>query len=258
MEHNIQWKTYWERRAERSLSDFEYDRGRSPGGREIELLSEDELLSFIQPEPADTIFDAGCGSGVNILRLHSKVSSIIAMDFTKGSVERARKRVEQIGISNAEVVQGNITDIPLQTGSVDKVLCMSVLQYLTDVEARQSFTEFSRILKAGGILILHVKNISSLYLATLWLAKRTKLLLGMRTKLEHYRSYRWYVRELESLGFEVLAYNSFNLLAIEGMPSPIARFLQKFELKYHSKFPLRLGFLRRHGSDLKLKAQLVR
>jgi ubiquinone/menaquinone biosynthesis C-methylase UbiE len=258
MEHSDRWKTYWERRAEQSLSDYEYDRGRSPRGQEIELLSEEELLSFIQPEPGDTILDAGCGSGVNIARLHSKVGSIIAMDFSKGSVERARKRVELFGIGNVEVVQGNITDIPLATGSVDKVLCMSVLQYLTDAEVRESFTEFRRILKDGGILILHVKNISSLYLATLWLAKSAKLLLGMRTKLEHYRPYRWYVGELESVGFAVLAYNSFNLLTIEGMPASIARLLQKLEFKYRNKFPLRLGFLRRHGSDLKLKAQLAR
>src|SRR6266496_1933136 len=251
MQKASDWKQFWEERARSAASDFDFDHGPSPGS-EIEKLSKQELLSFIDPKPDETVFDAGCGTGGNILLLHSRVKRIVGMDCSQGAVDRCRRRINSNELKNVKVIQGSITRVPLPDSSVDKVLCMSVLQYVDDNDVKLAFEEFVRILKDRGVLVLHVKNISSLYLATLWMLKRAKLLLGMRTKVEHYRSYRWYVRELESLGFAVLAYNSFQFFAVEGMPRSVVRFLQKVELKYRNKFPLRLAFLRRHGSELKI------
>jgi ubiquinone/menaquinone biosynthesis C-methylase UbiE len=215
-------------------------------------------LSFIQPRPDETILDAGCGSGMNIERLHSKVRRIIAIDFSRGSVERARERTRLHKMDSVEVIQGNIIDIPLPSCSVDKVLCMSVLQYLGDGDVRRAFAEFRRIVRPGGIVILHVKNISSIYLSTLYLMKKAKSMFRSGVGMEYYRSYRWYFRELELLGFKVTDYNSFNILTFEGMPRYLKRCLEKYELSNYNSWLLRRGFVRRHGSELKIKAQLVR
>jgi ubiquinone/menaquinone biosynthesis C-methylase UbiE len=258
MNRDDEWRTFWEETAERSGSDFEYDRGRSPRHKEIEELSNQELLSFIDPNPSEVVLDAGCGTGANIFLLHQKVQRLIGMDYNRGALERCARRILFNKTENVELVQGDATSLPLPDSSVDKVLCMSVLQYLTDAEVRKSFAEFVRILKDRGIVILHVKNISSLYLSTLWTAKKAKSFLGMKTKLEHLRSYRWYVKQLESFGFEVLAYNSFNLFMVESMPKRLLLFFQKLELKYYDKFPLRLGFMRRRGSELKIKARITK
>lgn len=255
MNKTTNWKQFWEERSRCAASDFELDHGPSLGV-EIEKLSKHELLNFIDPRPDDVVFDAGCGTGGNILLLGSEVKKVVGMDYSKATIERCRRRIQSNKIKNAEVREGSITQIPLPDCSVDKILCLSVLQYLEDNDVKLAFNEFARILRDGGVIVLHVKNISSLYLATLWVAKRAKLLLGMSTKLEHYRSYWWYARELESLGFAVLAYNSFHLFAVEGMPRSAVRFLKKLELRYRNKFPLRLSFLRRHGSELKIKAVL--
>jgi len=252
------WKRFFTEKAERAASDFEYDRGISPRGKEVERLSTEELLQFVDPQPWEIIFDAGCGTGANIALLHSKVKRIIGMDYCDGAIARCEERLASNKIENVKITQGEVTNLPVSDNSVDKVLCMSVLQYLTDADVRKSFAEFVRILKDRGILILHVKNISSLYLSTLWAAKKTKLLLGMKTRLQHLRAYRWYVKELESLGFEVVAYNSFNLFTIESMPKALIRFFGKLELRYYDRFPLRLGFMRRHGSELKIKARITK
>jgi ubiquinone/menaquinone biosynthesis C-methylase UbiE len=257
METSTDWKQFWEQKARSATSDFELDHGPSPGD-EIEKLSKDELLNFIDPKPDELVFDAGCGTGGNILLLHSKVKRIIGMDYSPGAVERCLRRIDSNELKSANVMQGSITRIPLSERSVDKILCMSVLQYLSNSEVRSALVEFRRILKDRGILVLHVKNLSSLYLATLRVAKSAKLLLGIKTKLEHYRSYRWYVHERESHGFETLMYNSFDLCRVEGMPRSVVRFLEKLQLRYRNNFPFRIAFLRRHGSELKIKAQLVR
>jgi ubiquinone/menaquinone biosynthesis C-methylase UbiE len=258
MSESPEWRNFWEELSVQNISDFELDRGTRLGEKEIENLPNQELLDFIEPKPDDVIFDAGCGTGVNILLLHSKVKQIIGMDYSKGILGRCKRRIVSNQIDNVELLHGDVTCIPVTESSVDKVLCLSVLQYLKDDEARGSFKEFGRILKDQGVLILHVKNISSLYLSTLWAAKRIKMLLGMKTKLEHFRSYRWYVGELQASSFEVLAYNSLNLFMIQSMPKRLVLFFQKLELKYRNKFPFRLGFMRRRGSELKIKARITK
>jgi ubiquinone/menaquinone biosynthesis C-methylase UbiE len=252
------WKEFFDEKAERAGSNFEYDRGIFPREDKIDHLSTEELLQFVDPQPWETIFDAGCGSGANISLLHPKVSRIIGMDYSDGAIARCERRLATSKIENVKLIQGDVTSLPLSDNSVDKILCMSVLQYLTDTEVRKTFAEFVRILRYRGLLILHVKNLSSLYLSTLWAVKKAKLFLRMKTKLEHLRPYSWYVNELKTSGFELVTYNSFNLFTIEAMPKALSRLLEKLELKYYNRFPLRLGFMRRHGSELKLKARIMK
>lgn len=252
------WKASFERRAKQAASDFEYDHSMSPRAAEIERLSVEELLQFIDPQPWEILFDAGCGSGANISLLYPRVKQIIGMDYSEGAIARCESRFRANGIEDVKLICGDVTSHPLSSESVNKIICMSVLQYLDDSNVRKLFAEFARILKDRGVVILHVKNLSSLYLSTLWTVKKLKLLARMKTKLEYLRPFRWYVKELESFGFEILDYNSFNLLTIEKMPKALIRFLEKLELKHHNKLPLRLGCMRRHGSDLKMKARLAK
>src|SRR5206468_854 len=88
------------------------------------------------------------------------------------------RRIQTNRIANADVHEGSITKIALPDCSVDKVICLSVLQYVGDSDVRLAFSEFARVLKDGGLLVLHVKNLASLYLSTLWLGQRAKLLIG--------------------------------------------------------------------------------
>jgi ubiquinone/menaquinone biosynthesis C-methylase UbiE len=254
MNQSTDWKRHWEERSQQVTSDVVYNR--DPQNGEIEALAEEELLRFITPDRGEVVFDAGCGTGTNMLLVSSKVKRIIGMDYSAGAVERCRRRIQDNRIENAEVSEGGLTHLPLADSSVDKVLCLSVLQYVDDNEAQRALAEFARVLKDGGVLVLHVKNLSSPYLATLYLSKQIKLLLGRGTKLGFYRSYRWYVRSLRSLGFDIVDYNSFSLFVLPGMPRKLALFVQKLELLNYSRSLFRTAFFRRHGSDLKLKAVL--
>jgi ubiquinone/menaquinone biosynthesis C-methylase UbiE len=256
MGDRTQWKRYWDDQGRRAASDYEFDRGTSRRTTEIENLSTEELRDFIKPNLADLVFDAGCGTGTNILLLHSIVRLLIGLDYSASALARCRRRIAEHEITNVEVMQGDVTALPLPNDSADKVLCMSVLQYLNDQEARTAFAEFARILKDRGLVILHVKNLSSLYLSTLWAAKRLLSLFGNELKLEYFRPYGWYVKELAAAGFEILHYNSFNVLMIEPMPRRLLSFLQKLELQHRKKFPFCTSFVRRHGSELKIKARV--
>jgi ubiquinone/menaquinone biosynthesis C-methylase UbiE len=258
MNPTSEWREIWEERSAKAVSDYEFDRGTSPRNQEVEELSRRELLEFVDPQPHEIVFDAGCGTGANIFLLHSRTAKIIGMDCTAGAIARCERRIEGEGIANIELFRGDVTKLPLADSTVDKILCMSVFQYLSDSEVRIALREFARILKRQGVVILHVKNASSFYLSTLLLAKKLKRFLRRATKLEYFRSFSWYQRELKSAGFGVLEYNSFNILMIEGMPGKWLRYLQKLELRFHKRFPLNLALLRRRGSELKLKARVKR
>jgi ubiquinone/menaquinone biosynthesis C-methylase UbiE len=256
MQRHEEWERVWNEKARAAISDHEYDRGSGPRGELIERLATQEFVEFVDASPTDTIFDAGCGSGVNLLRLHANALRIIGMDYAEGAIDRCRSRLRALGINNVEVRQGSITSIPLAEQSVDKVICMSVLQYLDDRQVRQALKEFGRILADGGVLVMHVKNLSSLYLSTLRIAKTIKLLLGMHSDLEYVRTFDWYVGELRKAQFEVIEYNSFNIFTLDRMPRRLVIALQEFELRHRKNIFFRSRFVRRHGSDLKIKARL--
>jgi ubiquinone/menaquinone biosynthesis C-methylase UbiE len=172
------WKEFWEAKARLEISDFEFDRGTSPRDGSIDQLANEEMLAFIDCKPTDVVFDTGCGTGVNALLLHSKVRRIIAMDYAEASITRCRNRLIAHGIKNVDLLQGDITHPALSAGTVDTILCLSVLQYLDDDEVRTCLTAFSTVLKNNGVLILHVKNLASLYLSTLWIAKQLLRLIA--------------------------------------------------------------------------------
>jgi ubiquinone/menaquinone biosynthesis C-methylase UbiE len=250
------WKEFWEAKASRTVSDLDFDRGAKPRDGSIDQLANEELLAFIDCKSTDVVFDAGCGTGMNLVLLHSKIHRIIGMDYAQSAVARCRNRLLAHGIKNVDLLQGDVTRPPLPASAVDTILCMSVLQYLNDEEVRSCFRAFAAVLKNNGVVILHVKNLASLYLASLWTAKKLLRVMGKKVKLEHFRPYRWYRKELESAGFEIVAYNSFNLLVIEKMPQRLLSFLQRLELTRRNSFPYTTAFARRHGSDLKIRARI--
>lgn len=256
MGRSVDWRQIWEQRAKRIVSDFQLDRGRQPQDRETENLSQRQLIEFIDPRSSETVLDAGCGVGVNILRLHSLVRKVIGIDYSSGSVERCQKKIQELEIKNAEVRTASVTLIPLPNRSVDKILCLSVFQYLDQREVRQALTEFTRVVKPGGLIILHVKNLSSLYWSTLWPAKILINCVKGRGQTEYVRPFRWYVRKLATSGCDILAYDSFNLFTIDVMPGKLAPAVRGFEIRHHNDFFFRSLLARRHGAELMIKAKL--
>jgi ubiquinone/menaquinone biosynthesis C-methylase UbiE len=255
MNTSVDWKQVWEERSKAAASDFQLDRGRSPHDDETEQMSEKLLINFIEPNTSEIVLDAGCGTGVNILRLHSRVAELIGMDYSSGSLGRCEKRLREQAIKNARVHVGSVTAIALPDCCVDKVLCMSVLQYLDEREVYQAFGEFIRVLRPGGVIVLHVKNLSSLYWSTLWPAKKMTAYLKGRGKIEYVRQFKWYVRKLAALGCIVLDYDSFNLLTIDVMPEKVVSSLRGFEIRHHNGRFFGNMFVRRHGAELMIKAR---
>src|SRR5262245_38312429 len=99
------WREFWETKASPDMSDLAFDRGSSPRDESIDKLANEELLDFIDCKCSDVVFDAGCGSGVNLLLLRGKVQRIIAMDYARAAIVRCRNRLLECTIDNVHLLQ---------------------------------------------------------------------------------------------------------------------------------------------------------
>lgn len=136
-----------------------YDKTREPVGTEI------IAGCFAQaPVPLGEamILDAGCGTGNYSRALLEHVGRIEAVDLNPGMLEVAARKLER------EQTHGRISfhtaqihELPFEDATSDGVMINQVLHHLHDDASkgfpahRQVFTEFARVLKPGGILVVN-------------------------------------------------------------------------------------------------------
>ena len=107
---------------------------------------EDFIKSF---KPGSVIADIGCGNGKN---MGSRMDcNYIGLDTCKNLMDQAKKKY------NCRFIVGNCTNIPLDTSSIDYVMCIAVIHHLSSNERRlKAIEEIIRILKKNGEALLYV------------------------------------------------------------------------------------------------------
>ncbi|MCX5753467.1 MAG: arsenite methyltransferase, partial [Candidatus Krumholzibacteria bacterium] len=99
----------------------------------------------------DTVLDLGSGAGIDLL-LAAKIAGpkgrVIGVDMTPAMIERARENAAAAGLSNVEVREGLIEELPVESGSVDLVISNCVINLSPEKE--KVFGEIARVLKPGG------------------------------------------------------------------------------------------------------------
>ena len=99
----------------------------------------------------DTVLDVGCGAGIDtVLAAHrvGPTGKVYALDFLPEMLERTAKAVAEAGLSNVEVVEGEMEAIPLPDDAVDLIVSNGVIN-LSPRKARV-MAECTRVLRPGG------------------------------------------------------------------------------------------------------------
>jgi malonyl-CoA O-methyltransferase len=92
------------------------------------------------------ILEIGCGTGLNTRYLAQQGKNILAVDFSVGMLEQARKNVSA---PNVRFLQCDIQRAwPIAGASVDLVVCMLVLEHVADLD--HIFNAASRVLRPGA------------------------------------------------------------------------------------------------------------
>ena len=102
-----------------------------------------------------TVLDLGSGAGIDIFIASRKIGPsgrAIGVDMTELMIQRARQNAEKLGITNAEFRLGEIERLPVEDGSVDRILSNCVLNLVPDKHL--AFREMFRTLKPGGMFAL--------------------------------------------------------------------------------------------------------
>ncbi len=91
------------------------------------------------------LLDAGCGEGYYSSFLADKGFSVIGVDISKFAVDAASKRLARLGKDNSFFSVASVFELPIKDGSLDVI---------TNVFAPCAETEYARVLKDGGILVV--------------------------------------------------------------------------------------------------------
>jgi trans-aconitate methyltransferase len=123
----------------------ENERLQDQAGTLVDLLHHDTAY------PAgSTVLEAGCGVGAQTVTLaaRSPQARFTSVDISADSVAEAQRRVDSAGLTNVELLQGDLFDLPFAAGEFDHVFVCFVLEHLAQPIA--ALTALTRLVKPGG------------------------------------------------------------------------------------------------------------
>jgi SAM-dependent methyltransferase len=123
----------------------ENERLHDQAGTLVDLLHSDTTYPR-----GSAVLEAGCGVGAQTVTLarRSPRARFTSVDVSADSIAEARRRVQRAGLTNVELRQADILDLPFESESFDHVFVCFVLEHLArPVEALMAL---NRVLRPGG------------------------------------------------------------------------------------------------------------
>ena len=111
------------------------------------------LLAPARLEPGLTVVDYGCGPGHLAVELARRVGPrgrVLALDLNREFLRRSTERAAAEGVAERVTVLPVTDDVlPLEPGSVDRVVSKNVLEYVDD--PAHTLAQFRAVLRPGGL-----------------------------------------------------------------------------------------------------------
>jgi ArsR family transcriptional regulator len=96
------------------------------------------------------VADLGCGAGLVAAEMAAVARRVIAVDNSPSMLRAARRNTS--GLANVELRRGDLSALPIESGSCDAALLLLVLTYVADLQA--ALSEARRILQADGKVVV--------------------------------------------------------------------------------------------------------
>lgn len=106
-------------------------------------------------EPGAVVLDIACGSGYGTAYLSRFAGHVYGVDISSDAVAYAEGRY---GRPNLRFLQGDVSQIPLDSGSVDLVVSFETIEHVEEASQHAFLAEAKRVLRPGGRLIVSCPN----------------------------------------------------------------------------------------------------
>jgi len=158
----LQNKGFWDRylRVYDTLNDFsDYSQY---------LVEVAEGLGIV---PGEKVLDAGCGTGNLSIRLRRRGAEVIGLDFSPVALAIHKEKDPSAILVNASLEE----PLPFPEGTFDRVVCTSVLFALSEEGMKLAMSEFYRVLKPEGSVVITAMRPGGSRLEALMAHLRTRI-----------------------------------------------------------------------------------
>ena len=155
-------KAFWENRAE-AYRDWAYKYYQNPGSSRYPQaeVRQERVLEILNDVAPGKMLDAGCGIGDFMLTCTNLGWDCYGFDFAKNMVELAKNFLGEHNINPDHVSVGDVSDLSAyDNGEFDLIASLGAFGYVPEDKEAKAFTEFRRVLKDDGMVI--VTNVNAL------------------------------------------------------------------------------------------------
>ncbi|MGJ0508015.1 MAG: ArsR/SmtB family transcription factor [Methylocystis sp.] len=117
-----------------------------------EALVEAAMREAVGDRPVRSVLDLGAGAGRMLELFAPLAQQAVGVDLSTAMLAVARGRMEETGLRNVQLRQGDIYALPVERNSVDLAIMHQVLHYLDD--PARALREAARVLAPGGRLLV--------------------------------------------------------------------------------------------------------
>lgn len=146
------WREKWDHSAQEN-QDIRLISGWGNRSFQEMLFSINDIAKKLDLQQGERLLDIGCGAGLFEIAFTHWAGALFGADYSGEMTKIAWANTRQY--DNVHIQQCNIKHLPFKTGSFDKILVNSVIQYLdTPEEIGTAMKELNRVIKSGGIIFL--------------------------------------------------------------------------------------------------------
>lgn len=131
--------------------------------RDLRLLTHDLAVVAGWLGKPGKLLDLGCGTGRTLVEFGRRGFGVTGVDLNPQMVEISRRKVEAAGLKRAKVLQGDLSNLPMDRldPPYDYAVCLfSTLSYVAGHQNRlRAVRQAASLLAPGGQYVLHTWNL---------------------------------------------------------------------------------------------------